>query len=281
MAAGARSGPSARTTTAAPAWSGSAASPQRSEAPAPSSQSGHTTVRTVVSTSCAPRTTTTSSTALARTRSSTGSSSSACFGEPNRVDAPAARTTPQTPPSRTDGFERPPEQRTGEVDLEGRPRKWRRALELVRRGEQPWDRRDARQGQPRLAAEPRGGDADEGEREARAVHRLQVDARLRPRHVELEDQLAGLQRGHVSVVRGRQAVEPLDRELAAVGPQRRPEREQRGRRVGRMRRGAALVAEDRVLAVRTLARVAAVAAVQEARVLQPPVPTSGRLEQVA
>src|SRR5215208_5769890 len=47
-----------------------------------------------------------------------------------------------------------------------------------------------------------------------------------------------------------------------------------------MGRRAALVAEDRVLAVDALARVAAVAAVQEAWVLQPPVPAARRLEQI-
>src|SRR5919108_2421963 len=51
-------------------------------------------ISSIVSMSCAPRTTTISSTAgLRRTRSSTGSSSAACFGDPKRVDAPAARTT--------------------------------------------------------------------------------------------------------------------------------------------------------------------------------------------
>src|SRR6266536_2005019 len=48
-----------------------------------------------------------------------------------------------------------------------------------------------------------------------------------------------------------------------------------------MRRGAALVAEDRVLAMGALARVAALAAVQEARELEPPVPTPRRLEEIA
>src|SRR5438128_5192675 len=93
IARGSRSGPSPRTTTAASTSALRAASPQRSEAPGPRSQSAHWTVRASVSTSCAPRTTTTSSTELARTRSNTGSSSSRCFGEPKRVEAPSARTT--------------------------------------------------------------------------------------------------------------------------------------------------------------------------------------------
>src|SRR5690242_19001534 len=48
-----------------------------------------------------------------------------------------------------------------------------------------------------------------------------------------------------------------------------------------MRRGAARVAEDRVLAVRALPGVTARAAVEEARVLQAPVPAARRLEQIA
>ena len=78
----------------------SAARPHRSDAPGPRSQSGQRTERAVVSTSWAPSTTTTSSiAALARTRSRTGSSSTACFGEPKRVDAPAASTTAEIIPS--------------------------------------------------------------------------------------------------------------------------------------------------------------------------------------
>src|SRR5438132_192322 len=58
-------------------------------------------------------------------------------------------------------------------------------------------------------------------------------------------------------------------------------REQRCRRVGRMRGGAEVVREDRVLAVLALTRMAAVAAVQPARVLQAPIPAARRLQQVA
>ena len=55
------------------------------------------------------------------------------------------------------------------------------------------------------------------------LHRLQVGARLRLRHLELEDQLAGLERGHVAVVLGRQPVEVGDAgtragRCAAVAP---------------------------------------------------------------
>ena len=77
------------------------------------------------------------------------------------------------------------------------------------------------------------------------------------------------------------AVELGERKLAPVGPDRRAEREQRRRRVGRVRGRAEVVREDRVLAVLALARVAAVAAVEPARELQPPVPAARRLEQVA
>ena len=48
-----------------------------------------------------------------------------------------------------------------------------------------------------------------------------------------------------------------------------------------MRGRAEVVGEDRVLAVLALARMAAVSAVEPARVLQPPVPAARRLEQVA
>src|SRR5438105_2042185 len=97
IASGASIGPSARTMTAASAPGHSAASPQRSEAPGPRSQSAHCTTCASVSTSCAPTTTTISSIESApRTRSRTGASRSRCFGEPNRDEAPAAKTTAAT-----------------------------------------------------------------------------------------------------------------------------------------------------------------------------------------
>ncbi len=70
-------------------------------------------------------------------------------------------------------------------------------------------------------------------------------------------------------------VEVGERELAARRVQARVEREQRGRDVGRMRRGAEVVREDRVLAVLALARVAAVAAVEAARILRAASTSSG------
>ena len=79
----------------------------------------------------------------------------------------------------------------------------------------------------------------------------------------------------------RQPVQLGERELAPVGPHGRAEREQGRGRVGRVRRGAEVVREDRVLAVLALARVAAVAAVEPAREREPPVPAPGRLEEVA
>src|SRR4029079_17763852 len=84
-------------TAAASVAGDSAASPQRSEAPGPSSQSAQRTTRASVSTSWAPTTPTISSMERAlRTRSSTGPSRSRCFGEPKRDEAPAAKTTAET-----------------------------------------------------------------------------------------------------------------------------------------------------------------------------------------
>src|SRR5918995_5762955 len=88
IAAEASDGPSASTTTAASTSGPSAASPQRSEAPGPRSQSGQSIAP---SSGYAPATTTISSSP--RTCSSTAGRSSRCFGAPNRVAAPAARTT--------------------------------------------------------------------------------------------------------------------------------------------------------------------------------------------
>src|SRR2546423_279227 len=62
-----------------------------------SPQCGQGTRRVSTSTSCAPRTTTSSSTDVAaRTRSRMPGRKTRCFGEPYRVDAPAARTTAET-----------------------------------------------------------------------------------------------------------------------------------------------------------------------------------------
>ena len=83
-----------------------------------------------------------------------------------------------------------------------------------------------------------------------------------------------------SSVRG-QSVELGEPQLAAVGADAGADREQRGRRVGGVRRGAEVVPEERMLAMLPVARVARVAAVQSARELEPPVPAAGRLEQVA
>ena len=141
--------------------------------------------------------------------------------------------------------------------------------------------RRTRERDPRLPADARGGDADERERPALPVHRLQVDARLDLGHVELEDQLARLERRRRAVVRSRQPVQLGDRKLAPVGPDRRAEREQSRSRVGRMRRGAELVAEERVLAVLARLGVAAVAAVQVAGKVEAPVPAARGLQEVA
>ena len=100
-------------------------------------------------------------------------------------------------------------------------------------------------------------------------------------HVELEDQLSGLERGHAAVVLGRKPVEVGDRKLARRRSHRRSERDQRRRHVGRMRRRAVAVPEDRVLAVLAGTGVAGVPAVQAARELEAPVPAASRLQEVA
>src|SRR5438552_10313522 len=109
---------------------------------------------------------------------------------------------------------------------------------------------------------PRSGDAHLRERPSLAVHRLEVRARLHRRQLDLEEQLALRERRRVPVAVVREPVELLDRELAAVRPQSRAERDERGSDIGRMRRGAEAVREDRVLAMLAVARMAAVAAVQ-------------------
>ena len=124
-------------------------------------------------------------------------------------------------------------------------------------------------------------DADLWERPALAVHCLQVHARVHRRQLDLEDQLARREPDDVALVVARQPVELRERELALRRVQARAEREQRGRHIGRMRRRAVVVREDRVLAVLPFARMTTVAAVQATRILQPPVPAAGRLQKVA
>ena len=116
--------------------------------------------------------------------------------------------------------------------------------------EQPWDRRGTGSAilvspSTRAAATPtrakahRSGPSPSGR------------ARLHLGQLELEDQLARLsvvvERSSAVGSRYRSAIE-----LAPVGPDRGAEREQGRRRVGRVRRGTELVAEERVLAVLAL-----------------------------
>jgi hypothetical protein len=169
----------------------------------------------------------------------------------------------------------PLHERLRELDLVCRLRQRRRRVEVAL--QQPRDRCDAGE----RDSLRRRGDADERERPPLPVHRLQVDRPRRGGNVDLEDQLARLERGRRAVVLGRQAVEVGDGELACRRAERRVQREQRGGHVRRMRRGAEVVGEDRVLAVLAFARMAAVAAVQPARELEPPVPAPCRLEEVA
>ena len=107
--------------------------------------------------------------------------------------------------------QRPLDERTRDLDLVRRSGQRRRLVELLRRREEPRHGRDACERDPGLAADARRRDADERERPALPVHRLQVDARVGPRHVELEDQLVRLERRRLAVVvasgagRGRRA----------------------------------------------------------------------------
>ena len=161
------------------------------------------------------------------------------------------------------------------------PGERRRLLERRRRVEQPRHRGGAREREAGRVAAAHGRDADEGERPALPVHRLQVDARLGHRYLELEDQLVGLERGQRAIVVAREAVQIVHRELASIGADAGSEGEQCGRRIGGMRGCAPLVAEEGVLAVLSLPGVAAIAAVQVARESQPPVPTARGLQQIA
>ena len=124
--------------------------------------------------------------------SSTGSSRSRCFGEPKRVEAPAASTTQATDLLRTESFERAADQRAGELDLvrgsaaAASPRRGRPALSSAR------DRRDAGERDPRRRRRgARRATPTSGNDQRSPVHRLQVGARLRRGDVELEEQLAG------------------------------------------------------------------------------------------
>ena len=113
------------------------------------------------------------------------------------------------------------------------------------------------------------------------VGRLQIRARVGLRDIEIDDDLVVVERDDVTVVLARQPVDLGDRQLAAARPHRCVEREQRGRRIGRVGRRRPVVAEDRVLAVLAVHREAAVAAVEVARKAHAPVPAAGRLAKVA
>src|SRR5262249_35238119 len=109
----------------------------------------------------------------------------------------------------------------------------------------------------RAAAGPTGANVDLGRHIA-----LRSGAAPRcGRGRELEDQRAGLEGSDVAVVLGGEPVQVGNRELAPVSVDRRAQGQERRGRVGRVRGGTAFVPEDRVLAVRALARVTAVAAV--------------------
>jgi hypothetical protein len=182
---------------------------------------------------------------------------------------------------RAQGPERARDEGAGDGHLPLRARERRGCVERVRRIEQPRNRRDAGQSDPHSAVDARRRDADLRERPLLPVHGLQVDARLGRRHVDIEDQLARLQPDDVAVALVRHAVELEERKFPARRADACVEREQRHRNVGGMRRRAEVVREDRMLAMFALARMATVAAVQPARILQPPVPAARRLEKVA
>src|SRR4051794_37227607 len=172
-------------------------------------------------------------------------------------------------------------QRLHERDFPLRSRERGRLVERLDAVDSPRDRCDARERDSGLTADPRRGDADLRERPPLAVHRLEVGACLDLRQLDLEDELAVLERRRAPVALVRQPIELLDRELAPVRPQPGAERDERRRNVRGMRRGAEAVREDRVLAVLAVTGMAAVAAVQPAREVESPVPATGRLEEVA
>ncbi len=172
-------------------------------------------------------------------------------------------------------------ERPGDLDLVGVLSKRRRRIERLLAVEEPRDRRQSRGRDPRPAGEARRGDADEREREQASVHGLEVGAGLRRRHVQLEDQLARLECRHLAVIIRRKAVEVRERQLASVCQERSVKGEEGGGRIRGVRRRARRVRDDRVLSMHPLAGKAAVAAVEPAGVLEPPVPAARRLEEVA
>jgi hypothetical protein len=97
----------------------------------------------------------------------------------------------------------------------------------------------------------------------------------------VDDELVRFERRQVAIAVGRKAIEIHEVERPPAGLHRRAESEERSRRIRRVRGRATLVAEDRVLAVLAVPRVAAVAAVQVAREVEPPVPAARGLKEVA
>src|SRR5581483_12435266 len=180
----------------------------------------------------------------------------------------------------SDRCEGAPYERARDVELPRGSRERRRRIELVWTPEQPRNRCYPGKAESNLPTDTSGRDSDLGEGPALAVHRLQVDARLDLRQLDLEDQLAGLEGRRPPVGLVRQPVQVRHRQLAPRRPQRRPERDECRGDVGGMRRRAEVVREARVLAVLALPGMAALAAVATARVLEAPVPAPGLLQEV-
>src|SRR5689334_434086 len=90
-----------------------------------------------------------------------------------------------------DALERAPNECPRDVDLVRRSRKGRGAVEVVARGKEPRNGGYPRERDPNLASAPRSRDADERERPALSVHRLQVHRRVGGRNLEREDELVG------------------------------------------------------------------------------------------
>src|SRR5262249_57446759 len=80
----------------------------------------------------------------------------------------------------------------------------KRCRVVDRRREQPRDRRDTGERDRRLRTAAGGGDADERERPALAVHRLQVRRGVGRGHVEVEDHLAQVEGCRAAVGGGRE-----------------------------------------------------------------------------
>src|ERR687897_3192018 len=87
-------------------------------------------------------------------------------------------------------------ERSGELDLVRVAGQRLGRVERVERVERPGYRRHPGERQAHAALVARGGDADECERPSLAVHRLQVRTRKRLLELELEDQLAVIERRH-------------------------------------------------------------------------------------